>query len=94
MTLTRKFPFNFLPCGGVLTGASAPVFLFGVIMKLLDFIKERYKVKNDAELSRTLDVPPPTISKIRSGKVNVSADMILRIHECLGMSVADIRKLL
>jgi plasmid maintenance system antidote protein VapI len=63
-------------------------------MKLLDAVKERYSIKNDAELSRTLDVPPPTISKIRSGKVNVSADMILRIHETLGMPVADIRALL
>ena len=63
-------------------------------MKLLDTIKERYSIKNDAELSLTLDVPPPTISKIRSGRVNVSADIILRIHEVLGMPVADIRSLL
>jgi len=63
-------------------------------MKLLDEVKQRYSIKNDAELSRTLDVPPPTISKIRSKKINVSADIILRIHECLGMPVADIRSLL
>jgi len=63
-------------------------------MQLLDEVKQRYSIKNDAQLSRTLDVPPPTISKIRSGKINVSADMILRIHECLGMPVADIRALL
>jgi len=63
-------------------------------MKLLDEVKKRYEVKNDAELSRKLDVPPPTISKIRSGKVNVSADMILRIHETFGMPVKEIRELL
>jgi plasmid maintenance system antidote protein VapI len=63
-------------------------------MQLLDEVKQRYSIKNDAQLSRTLDVQPPTISKIRSGKINVSADMILRIHECLGMPVADIRALL
>ena len=63
-------------------------------MKLLDEVKKRYEVKNDAELSRKLDVPPPTISKIRSGKVNVSADMILRIHENFGMPVKEIRELL
>jgi plasmid maintenance system antidote protein VapI len=63
-------------------------------MQLLDKIKELYSIKNDAQLSRTLDVPPPTISKIRSGKVSVSADMILRIHETLGMPVADIKALL
>jgi plasmid maintenance system antidote protein VapI len=63
-------------------------------MKLLDAVKERYAIKNDAELSRKLDVPPPTISKIRSGKVNVSADMILRIHETFDMQVKEIRELL
>ena len=63
-------------------------------MKLLDAVKELYSIKNDAQLSRTLDVPPPTISKIRSGKINVSAEIILRIHECLGMPVADIRSFL
>jgi plasmid maintenance system antidote protein VapI len=63
-------------------------------MKLLDAVKERYAIKNDAELSRKLDVPPPTISKIRSGKVNVSADMILRIHETFDMPVKEIRELL
>lgn len=63
-------------------------------MQLLDEVKQRYSIKNDAQLSRTLDVPPPTISKIRSGRINVSADMILRIHESLGMSVADIRSFL
>jgi len=63
-------------------------------MQLLDKVKELYNIKNDAQLSRTLDVLPPTISRIRAGKVNVSADMILRIHETLGMSVADIRALL
>ena len=63
-------------------------------MKLLDAIKERYSVKNDAELSRRLDVPPPTISKIRTGVINVSSDMILRIHETFDMPVKDIRSLL
>jgi len=63
-------------------------------MKLLDTIKERYSIKSDAELSRKLDVPPPTISKIRSGRVSVSADMILRIHETFNMPVKEIRELL
>jgi plasmid maintenance system antidote protein VapI len=63
-------------------------------MKLLDTIKERYSVKNDAELSRLLKTKAPTISKIRSGKVSVSADMILRIHETFEMSIKEIRELL
>jgi len=63
-------------------------------MKLLDTIKERHSIKSDAELSRKLDVPPPTISKIRSGRVSVSAEIILRIHETFNMPVKEIRELL
>ena len=63
-------------------------------MKLLDTIKERYNIKNDAELSRKLDIPPPTISRIRHGVVNVSAETILRIHETFDMPVKEIRELL
>lgn len=63
-------------------------------MKLLDTLKEKYELKNDAEISRRLEVPPPVISKIRNGKTGVSADVILRIHETFGMPVADIRALM
>lgn len=63
-------------------------------MKLLETLKEKYELKNDAEISRRLEVAPPVISRIRSGKSGVSADIILRIHENLGMPVADIRALL
>lgn len=63
-------------------------------MKLLDTLKEKYELKNDAEISRRLEVTPPIISKIRNGKTGVSAEIILKIHENLGMPVADIRALL
>jgi len=63
-------------------------------MKLLDTLKEKYDLKNDAEISRRLEIKPPVISKIRHGKVSVSAEIILKIHENLGMPVADIRALL
>lgn len=63
-------------------------------MKLLDTLKEKYDMKTDADISRRLSVPPPVISKIRHGKSNVSAEIILKIHETLGMPVADIRALL
>ena len=63
-------------------------------MKLLDTLKEKYDLKNDAEISRRLEVKAPVISKIRNGKTNVSAEIILKVHENLGMPVADIRALL
>ena len=68
--------------------------MIGEIVKLLDTLKEKYDLKNDAEISRRLEVKAPVISKIRHGKSGVSAEFILRIHETLGMPVADIRALL
>jgi transcriptional regulator with XRE-family HTH domain len=60
-------------------------------MKLLDTLIEKYSLKNDAEIARRLEVAPPVISRIRNGKIPPSSDIILRVHEKLGMPVADIR---
>ena len=35
---------------------------------LLDFLIEHLAVKNDAALCRRLDVAPPIVSKLRSGR--------------------------
>lgn len=61
---------------------------------LLDAAIELSKCKNDAALCELLGVLPPTMSKIRSKKVMVSANLILAIHEKVHMSVQNIRKLL
>jgi plasmid maintenance system antidote protein VapI len=52
-------------------------------------------LKNDAALARLIDVAPPVISKIRSGRLPVGPSMILKLHEHpdLKMSLGDIRKL-
>jgi len=58
---------------------------------LLDVLKKNYELKNDAEISRKLDVAPPIISRIRNGKCSASAEIIIKIHEVFGMSIADIK---
>jgi plasmid maintenance system antidote protein VapI len=63
-------------------------------MKLLDHIKETYGVKNDAEISRKLEVAPPIISRIRNGKCQVSAEIMIRIHEVFEMPIKDIKAML
>ncbi len=61
---------------------------------LIDFLLKTHELKNDAALSRALGLPPPVISKIRSGSLGVGATTILLIHEKFGMAVADIRKVI
>ena len=61
--------------------------------KLLDTIIARFGVKNDAALSRALDLAPPVISKIRARTLPVGATLIIRIHEAFGMSIKEIKAL-
>lgn len=47
--------------------------------RLLDAIIERLNLKNDAALSRALEVAPPVISKIRHARLPVGASMLIRM---------------
>jgi plasmid maintenance system antidote protein VapI len=64
------------------------------VTRLLDFLLQSRQLKNDAALSRLLQVQAPVISKLRYDRMNLSDAMILRIHERAGMSVAQIREFL
>lgn len=65
-----------------------------VANKLIDALIALNGLKNDAALSRLLEVAPPVISKMRWGTLPVGASFILKAHELGGMLVADVRKLL
>src|SRR6476659_689113 len=61
---------------------------------LLDSLIERLNLKNDAALSRALEVAPPVISKIRHRRLPVGASMLIRMHEVSDLSVAELCDLL
>src|SRR6478672_1757525 len=61
---------------------------------LLDSMLEKLKLKNDAALSRALEVAPPVISKIRHRRLPVGASMLIRMHEVSNLSVKDLRILM
>jgi len=63
-------------------------------MKLIDYLLQKYNIKNDRQLALMLAVKAPTLSKIRSGKSSVSADVILKIHKTFELPVKDIEALL
>ena len=62
------------------------------VPKLLDALRERNKINSDAALARELDVSPSVICKLRAGG-ELGPTVILRIHEYLGMPVAEIREM-
>lgn len=61
---------------------------------LLDILIEKLNLKNDAALSRALEVAPPVISKIRHRRLPVGASMLIRMHEVSTMSVRELRDLM
>ena len=58
---------------------------------LLDAIIAQLGIRNDAALSRRLEVAPPVISKIRKKTLPIGANLLIRIHEETGWTIKDIR---
>lgn len=61
---------------------------------LLRVLLQKLNLKNDAALSRALEVAPPVISKIRHRRLPVGASLLIRMHEVCGLSIGDLRELL
>lgn len=58
---------------------------------LLNALKDILGLKNDAALSRTLEIAPPLISKIRHRRMPISSSLLIRIHEVTDLSVSDLQ---
>ena len=61
---------------------------------VLDTIRRQHKLRNDRELCDFLDMQASVISRIRSGKMAMSAEVILTVHETTGMPIAVIKAML
>lgn len=61
---------------------------------LLDYLIGKLGLKNDAALSRALEVAPPVISKIRNNRLPVGATLLISMHELTGLTVAELRSLM
>ena len=61
---------------------------------LLESLIEKLNLKNDAALSRALEVAPPLISKIRHRRLPVGASLLIRMHEVSALSIKDLRELM
>ena len=59
--------------------------------RVLDAIIQKLRLKNDAALSRVLEVAPPVISKIRHHTLPIGATILLRMHEVSDFSIRELR---
>ena len=62
--------------------------------RLLDALIQKLKLKNDAALSRVLDVNPPVLSKIRHGTLPIGASLIIRMQDVSKFSLKKVRALM
>jgi plasmid maintenance system antidote protein VapI len=62
--------------------------------QLLAALLNKLNLKNDAALSRTLEVSPPVISKIRHRRLPVTASLLIRMHEVSALSIAELRHIM
>lgn len=60
--------------------------------KLFDALIKELCLKNDAALSRALEVAPPIVSKVRHGKLSVGDSLLIRIHEVTGWAIRDLKQ--
>lgn len=60
----------------------------------LDLLILTMSLKNDAALSRVLEVAPPVISKMRSGALPVGPTLLISAHEESGLSIKEMKTVL
>lgn len=60
---------------------------------LLDTLIGKLRLKNDAALSRMLEVAPPLISKIRHHRLVIGASLLIRMHEETEIEIRDLKAL-
>ncbi len=61
---------------------------------LLTGMIKKLNLKNDAALSRALEVAPPVISKIRHGRLPVGASLLIRMQEISDLSIKELRDMM
>ncbi|MFC3110649.1 hypothetical protein ACFOFO_22275 [Undibacterium arcticum] len=62
--------------------------------KLLDTLIKDFGLKNDAALSRALEISPAVISKIRHKRLPVGGSLLIRMHEVTALSIRELRDLM
>lgn len=62
--------------------------------RVLDAIMEKLQLKNDAALSRALEVAPPVISKIRHNTLPIGATILIRMHEISEFSIRELQEMM
>lgn len=55
----------------------------------LDALKAEHEITSDAELAKRLNIAPPTLSQIRSGRRGIGVAFIAGAYKAFGITVED-----
>jgi len=61
---------------------------------LLDTLLQKFKLRNDAELSHFLKVSASAISRLRSRQSPLTPGLLIRMHDATDMSIRELRALM
>jgi hypothetical protein len=62
--------------------------------RLLDALRDRMQLRNDAALARMLEVSLTTVQRVREKKAPIGASLLIRMFEVTGISIRDLRDLM
>lgn len=62
--------------------------------RLFEKIIYDLRLKTDLQLANLLGIGAPVVSKIRHGHMPIGSSVLIRIHEELGMSIAEQRQIM
>lgn len=60
----------------------------------LDSVLTITRLKNDAAMAREIGVSAPALSKLRHGRLPVTAALLIKLHDYTGLSIDQLRELL
>lgn len=58
----------------------------------INLLLQSMRLRNDAALSRRLQVAPPVISKIRNHQLPIGATLLINAHEESGLSIKELKQ--
>lgn len=61
---------------------------------VFNLVRQKCGFKNDAALSRALQVAPPVVSKLRHGRLLVGPSMVIKLHEVSDISIRELKSLM
>lgn len=62
--------------------------------QLFNYLREKYKLEDDTQLSKRIGIARPIISRVRTAKQPLSGNHLIKINEKTGVTIKKMRELI